>query len=148
MILIDANLLIYAVNADAPDHAEAKAWLESVLSGTETVGFAWVVLLAFLRVTTRPGLLARPLSVSSALDLVDSWLTQSCVVTVEPTPRHARILRDLLLPMGTGGNLTSDAHLAALSIGHGAELCSSDNDFARFPRLRWRNPLLRREQRG
>jgi len=148
MILVDANLLIYAVNADAPDHAEAKNWVEAVLSGTETVGFAWVVLLAFLRVTTRPGLLARPLSVTSALDLVDSWLAQACVITVDPTPQHAGILRDLLLPMGTGGNLTSDAHLAALAIEHGAELCSLDNDFARFPRLRWRNPLLGRGQRG
>lgn len=142
MILIDANLLIYAVNADAALHKEAKAWLESVLSGPETVGLAWVVLLAFLRVTTRVGLLDRPLSLEAAMDLVDDWLAQPGVVIVEPRRQHARVLRDLLLPQGTGGNLTSDAHLAALSIEHGAELCSSDRDFARFARLRWRNPLL------
>jgi hypothetical protein len=141
MILVDANLLIYAVNADAPLHRKAKSWLESALSGTETVGFSWNVLLAFLRLTTRPGLFRHPLSVGRAFDLVASWLDQESAAIVHPGPRHLLVLRELLLPLGAGGNLTSDAHLAAMAIEHRAELCSSDTDFARFPGLKWRNPL-------
>ena len=141
MIVVDANLLIYAVNEDAPFHARAKSWLEAAVSGTETVGLSWIVLLAFLRLTTKAGIFQRPLAVETALDLVDAWLQQPAVTIVEPTATHLRTLRDLLLPAGTGGNLTSDAHLAALAIEHGAELCSADSDFARFGRLRWRNPL-------
>jgi toxin-antitoxin system PIN domain toxin len=141
MILVDVNVLIYAVNEDAPLHRKAKSWLEAAISGTETVGLPWNVLLAFLRLTTRAGVFRTPLGVESAFDLADAWLQQPAVTTVEPTAQQLRILRDLVLPLGTGGNLTSDAHLAALAIEHGAELCSTDNDFARFPRLRWRNPL-------
>jgi toxin-antitoxin system PIN domain toxin len=141
VILIDANLLIYAVNQDAPAHRRAKKWLEAALAGPETVAFSWNVLLAFLRLTTRPGLFRRPLSWATAFDLIDSWLDQPCATVVTAGPRHLRILRELLLPLGAGGNLTSDAHLAALAIEHGAELCSSDSDFARFPGLAWRDPL-------
>jgi toxin-antitoxin system PIN domain toxin len=141
MILVDANLLIYAVNQDAPLNRKAKPWLESALSGKETVGFPWTVLLAFLRLTTRPGLFRRPLPVDTAFDVIASWLDQTSVTIVHPGPRHLSILRELIQPLGTGGNLTSDAHLAALAIEHGAELCSSDTDFARFPGLKWRNPL-------
>jgi|SRR6266567_6557322 len=141
MILIDANVLIYAVNSESPLHRKAKAWLEATLSGQDTVGLSWTVLLAFLRLTTRSGVFEKPLPVKTAFDVVDEWLAQPSVVTVDPTAQHLRTVRDLLLPLGTGGNLTSDAHLAALAIEHGAELCSSDNDFRRFPRLRWRNPL-------
>jgi uncharacterized protein len=142
MIVVDANLLIYAVNADAPRHREAKRWLETTLTGGETVGMPWNVLLAFLRLTTRPGVFRAPLPVETALDVIDQWLSEPAVIAVEPTARHAHVLRELLLEAGTGGNLTSDAHLAALAIEHGAELCSTDSDFARFPRLRWRNPLV------
>lgn len=142
MILLDANLLIYAVNEDAPLHRKARPWLETVLSGPQTVAFSWNVLLAFLRLTTRPGLFLRPLPLEVALDLIASWLDQPQAVIVHPGPRHLPILRELLSALGTGGNLTSDAHLAALAIEHGAELCSSDTDFARFPRLNWRNPLV------
>jgi toxin-antitoxin system PIN domain toxin len=141
MILVDANILIYAVNADAPLHRKAKLWLESILAGPDTMGLSWTVLLAFLRLTTRPGVFEKPLPSQTAFDIVDTWMTRPGVVTVEPTAQHLRVLRDLLTPLGTGGNLTSDAHLAALAIEHGAELCSSDSDFARFTRLRWRNPL-------
>jgi hypothetical protein len=141
MILLDANLLIYAVNADAPLHRKAKAWLESALSGHETVGFPWTVLLAFLRLTTRPGLFRRPLPAGTAFDLVASWLDQPPATIVHPGPRHLQLLRELLDPLGTGGNLTSDAHLAAMAIEHRAELYSSDTDFARFDGLKWRNPL-------
>ena len=141
MIIVDANLLIYAVNRDAPLHGKAKAWLEAAISGTETIGLSWTVLLAFLRLTTRTGLFQRPLPVETAFDMVDAWLQEPLVTVVEPTARHLTTLRDLVAPLGTGGNLTSDAHLAALAIEHNAQLCSTDNDFARFPRLRWRNPL-------
>lgn len=141
MILIDVNLLIYAVNEDAPLHRKAKVWVENAMSGAETVGLAWNVILAFLRLTTRPGVFRNPLKVETAFELVADWLNQPAVTPVEPTAQHLRTLRDLTLPLGTGGNLTSDAHLAALAIEHGAQLCSTDSDFARFPRLRWHNPL-------
>ncbi len=142
MTIVDVNLLIHAVNADSPFHQKAKSWLEAVVSGPETVGLPWLVLLAFLRLTTRTGLFRKPLAVETAFDLVDAWLQQPSVTAPEPTAHHLRVLRDLVLPLGTGGNITSDAHLAALAIEHGAELCSMDNDFARFRGLRWRNPLL------
>jgi uncharacterized protein len=141
MILVDANLLIYAVNEDSPLHKKAKSWLDDAISGPDTVGLSWNVLLAFLRLTTRANLFRNPLQVEIALDLMALWLDQPNVTVVEAGPRHLRILRELLLSLGSGGNLTSDAHLAALAIEHGAELCSSDNDFARFPGLRWSNPL-------
>jgi len=143
MIVVDVSLLIYAVNQDAANHGKAKAWLESAVSGTETVGLPWIVLLAFLRLTTRTGLFQKPLTVGAAFDLVDAWLQQPSVTVPEPTARHLQTMRDLMSPLGAGGNLTSDAHLAALAIEHGAELCSADNDFGRFSRLRWRNPLAR-----
>jgi toxin-antitoxin system PIN domain toxin len=141
MILLDANLLVYAVNADAPLNAKAKSWLESTLSGQETIGFPWNVLLAFLRLTTRPGLFRHPLTIDAAFRLLTSWLDEPSATIVHPGPRHLTVLRELLAPLGTGGNLTSDAHLAALAIEHGAELCSTDSDFARFNGLKWRNPL-------
>ena len=141
MILLDANILIYAVNADAPLNRKAKAWLESALSGQETVGFPWDVLLAFLRLTTRPGLFRQPLSVDKAFDLVASWLDRPSATVVQPGPRHLAVFRELLLPLGSRGNVASDAHLAAMAIENRAELCSSDTDFARFSGLKWRNPL-------
>jgi uncharacterized protein len=141
MILLDANLLIYAVNADAPLNRKAKSWLASVLSGQEAVGFSWNVLLAFLRLTTRPGMFRHPLPVDTAFALAATWLDQPCATIVHPGPRHLEVFRKLLEPLGTGGNLTSDAHLAALAIEHRAELYSSDGDFARFSGLKWCNPL-------
>ena len=142
MKLLDANLLLYSANEDAPLHAKARSWLETLLSGSETVGFTWLVLLAFLRLSTRAAVFPRPLEPGESLDLIDSWLSQPCSTVVDPGERHLRILRDLIAPFGTAGNLTSDAHLAALAIEHGAELCSCDSDFSRFPGLRWRNPLV------
>jgi toxin-antitoxin system PIN domain toxin len=141
MIVLDVNLLIYAVNEDALLHARAKPWLEKALSGPETVGFSWNVLIAFLRLTTRPSVFRNPLRIEAAFDLVSAWLDQSAATIVHAGPRHLQIMRELLLPIGSGGNLTSDAHLASLAIEHGAVLCSSDADFARFPGLKWKNPL-------
>lgn len=141
MILVDANVLIYAVDADAPHHARARHWLEEALSGTTRVGLPWVVLLAFLRVTTRDGILARPLTPRAAFDYIDSWLAQPNVEPVAPGPNHWPRLRSLLNSAGMAGNLTSDAHLAALAVEHGAALYSADNDFKRFPGLDHVNPL-------
>jgi uncharacterized protein len=141
VIVLDVNILIYAVNRDAPLHSRAKSWLEKALSGSETIGIPWTVLLAFLRLTTRPGLFRDPLRIGTAFDLIDFWLEQTSVSIIHPGPRHGEIMRELLEPLGTGGNLTSDAHLAALALEHRAELCSSDQDFQRFPGLKWRNPL-------
>lgn len=141
MILVDANLLIYAVNSDAVHHREARRWLEQTLSGATRLGFAWVVLLAFLRVTTHAAVFPQPLSPERALDYVDSWLDQPFAEAVAPGPGHWAILRSLLKHTGTAGNLTSDAHLAALAIEHESMVYSTDSDFQRFPGLEVRNPL-------
>jgi toxin-antitoxin system PIN domain toxin len=135
MRLVDANVLLYAINEDAREHGTARRWLETSLNGQETVAFAWVALLAFVRVSTRSGIFARPLDAETACGFVDEWLAQPVSVVLAPTPRHLSILRGLLHEAGTAGNLTSDAHLAALAIEHGAEIWSFDRDFDRFPGL-------------
>jgi len=139
--LPDTNLLVYAMDSSSARHAPARAWLDAQLSGTETIAFAWAVLLAFLRLSTNPRVFAAPLTPGEALDVIDGWLAQPSVTVIHPTERHPAVLRELLEPLGTAGNLTSDAHLAALAIEHGAELCSSDADFSRFAGLRWEDPL-------
>ena len=141
MKLPDLNLLLYAIDAEAPRHEPARGWLEEALSGTEEVGFAWVVMLGFVRISTNPAIFEQPLDAAEALDYVDEWLAQPVATIVHPTERHTTFLRELLKPLGTAGNLTSDAHLAALAIEHGAELCSCDTDFARFKGIRWTDPL-------
>jgi hypothetical protein len=141
MKLLDVNLLLYAVDKDAPRHGDARSWLEEALSGTESIAFTWSVLLAFLRLSTRSAVFPKPLRSEEAFALIESWLSQPCAVVVHATDRHVAILKELLLPLGTAGNLTTDAHLAALALEHGAELCSTDGDFARFPGLRWVNPF-------
>ena len=140
-MLPDLNLLLYAVDAGSPRHDAARPWLEERLSGTEEIGLAWMTLIGFARLITSQALLARPLSGSMALDVVDGWLARPQVVVLHPTDRHARILRGLLQGVGTAGNLVTDAHLAALAIEHGATLESSDHDFGRFAGLRWEDPL-------
>jgi toxin-antitoxin system PIN domain toxin len=117
-------------------------WWNGALSGAETVGLAWSVLLGFVRLTTSPLVVQLPISVDVALDYLERWLARDVTTIVEPTTRHVAVLRDLLADTGTGGNLVSDAHLAALAIEHGAELCSADRDFGRFRGLRWTNPLV------
>jgi len=139
--IVDVNVLLYAVNEDAPQHAKSRAWLEAALSGPEPLGFDWTVLLAFLRLSTRTAVFPRPLTPGQATDVLRSWLDQPCAEVVDPAERHLDVLERLLVPLGTAGNLTSDAHLAALALEFGAELCSCDADFARFPGLRWTNPL-------
>jgi uncharacterized protein len=142
--LPDVNLLLYAIDEDSSRFEQAGPWVEGLFGGTDTVALAWAVALAFVRLTTKPRVMAQPLSVDESLDVVDGWLARPNVVVVHPTDRHASVLRELLAPFGTGGNLTTDAHLAALSIEHGAELCSSDGDYSRFPGVRWHDPLRER----
>lgn len=144
MNLLDVNLLVYAHNSAAPEHAAAREWFEGVMSGTETVAFAWHTLLGFVRLTTRPAVMTPPLHAHAALDYVESWLAQPCATVVHPARRHLAVLRDLLDAVGTAGNRTPDAHLAAMAIEHGATLCSHDEDFGRFPGLRWLDPITAR----
>jgi toxin-antitoxin system PIN domain toxin len=139
--LPDVNLLLYGLDQTSPHHERARPWLEAILSGTEPVGFAWAVLLAFLRLSTRPQIFTNPLELEEAFEVIDGWLAQPCALLLHPTERHLAILRGLLEPLGAAGNLTSDAHLAALAIEHGGEVCSADTDFGRFRGLRWTNPL-------
>jgi toxin-antitoxin system PIN domain toxin len=139
--LVDANLLLYATDRQSARHDAARSWLAAQLSGPDSVAFAWSVLLAFLRLSTRGRIFEHPLSVERAFDVVEAWLAQPCVVILHPGERHATLVRQLLRPLGTAGNLVSDAHLAALAIEHGAELDSCDTDFSRFAGLRWVNPL-------
>jgi toxin-antitoxin system PIN domain toxin len=139
--VVDLNLLLYAVNRDSVHHAPAKAWLEHTLSSEETVAIPWVVALGFLRISTSPRVMPRPLAASQALEIVTSWLERPQVIALEAGDTHWRMLKPLLETAGTAGNLTTDAHLAALAIEHDATLCSTDSDFARFAALRWMNPL-------
>ena len=141
MKVLDLNVLLYAINRDSPRHAEAGAWLEAVMSGEETVGIPWVVVLGFIRIATNRRIFPRPMSTDDARLVVDGWFARDAVVALNPGDEHWRILSDLLAGTGSGGNLTTDSHLAALAIEHGAELCSTDADFARFPHLQWVNPL-------
>lgn len=140
MRLVDANVLLYAVNVDAHHHAAARRWLDDALSGQDTVAFAWTALLAFVRLATKEGLFPRPLTLDEAMDRVDAWLAASPAVLVEPTREHPRIVRRLLVGLGVGGNLVNDAHLAALALEHRCEIVSYDHDFDRFPGVRRRAP--------
>lgn len=141
MILPDINLLLYAHNEAAPLHPQARAWWEDLLSRQQPVGLPWVVVLGFIRITTHPQVLLDPLRPAEAMARVESWLEVPSVEILEPGPRHLGILRDLFEATTVGGNLSSDTHLAALAIEHQCQLCSNDLDFARFPGLRWVNPL-------
>lgn len=140
MKLVDANVLLYAVNEDAVHHDESRRWLDGALSGGDTVGFSWIVLLAFVRLSTKEGLFPRPLALDGAMDRVDAWLGAAPAVIVEPSADHGRILRSLLAGVGVGGNLVNDAHLAALAVANRCPVVSYDNDFARFAGVRWLTP--------
>lgn len=140
MRLVDANVLLHAINAQAREHEAARSWLTAALAGTEVVGLAWAVLLAFLRVSTHPAIFPRPLQADQAAGAVEAWLGSPQAVLVEPTRRHLSLLGGLLRETGTAGNLVGDAHLAALALEHDATVVSFDRDFGRFEGLRWRLP--------
>lgn len=141
MILVDANLLLYAVNSAAAQHEAARLWLDATLSGTEEAGFAWPVILAFMRISTHPGLFPRPLSISAAAAKMEAWLGQPVARVLDPGTGHWTRLAEVLRQTQCAGNLIQDAHLATLAMEYGARLCSTDADFSRFPKLNWRNPL-------
>lgn len=141
MILVDANLLIYAHVRTFAQHARAREWLDTRLNGVAPVGLPWTSLLAFLRLTTNPRVFERPEPVSEAWRQVLSWLAAERTWIPQPTERHREILGELLAAPGVHANLVQDAHLAALAVEHGLILCSTDGDFARFAGVRWENPL-------
>lgn len=140
-ILVDANLLIWAHHEQFPRHAAARGWLAATLSSTPLVGIPWPSILAFLRMSTHPRVLTRPLTIDVAWSVVRGWSSRPNVRLPVPTDRHPAILERLLMTGRASGNHTTDAHLAALAIEWGFELQSADRDFARYPELRWRDPL-------
>lgn len=146
MKLVDANVLIYAVDSRAENHAAAKGWLDAALSGghRETVLLPWISLLAFVRLVTHPAVYELPLTTDQALSVAEAWLGRPNVVTPEPDTAHARRMRTLLSATGRGGNLVNDAHLAAIALQYGATVVTFDRDFARFPELDWEAPGLGR----
>jgi toxin-antitoxin system PIN domain toxin len=139
--IVDLNVLLYAVNSDAVQHKRVRAWWEKAVNDEETVGLAWVVLLGFLRLSTNPRVLPRPLAPEAACTKIDKWLSLENIRVVRETDNHWQKLRPLLRDSGSAGNLTTDAHLAALALSYDAVLVSCDADFARFNGLRWENPL-------
>ncbi len=141
MILPDLNTLIHSYNSDSPLHEPARLWWESLMSNTIPVGLAWVVILGFIRITTHRTILQHPLPVESACGHARSWLAQPQVSVIHPGEQHADLLFHLLQTVGAAGNLTTDAHLAALAIEYHAELHTTDADFARFPGLKWSHPF-------
>ncbi len=141
MMLVDANLLLYAEDSLSPSHEPARIWWDAQLSGTAPVGLCWTVLNAFIRIATHPRVYAHPLRSEQAIARVTSWLEQPCVRLVQPTSRHWDVFQRMLIEGQAVANLVTDAHLAALALEHGGVLYSTDRDFARFPGLRWKNPL-------
>ena len=141
MILVDANLLVYAHVRSFQQHDKAQSWLDSVFNGNSRVGLPWHSLLAFLRIVTNPRIFQAPESMSDAWQQVEAWLDCEAGWIPEPTERHREVLGSLLTASGMQANLVPDAHLAALAIEHGLILCSTDGDFGRFQNLRWQNPL-------
>lgn len=135
MKVVDINVLLYATMRGFPQHAACREFLEQALGGSEPLGLTWLVMMGFLRISTKPQLFERPLTMDEAIDLLEFWIAQPAATLVAPSERHTRVLRDLLGHVGTAGNLTSDAHLAAIAIEHGAAIVSCDRDFTRFPGL-------------
>jgi uncharacterized protein len=146
VIIPDANLILYAHNAADPDHAAARAWWEDLLARDTPIGISIVVVLAFLRLSTSSRVLKEPLSTKESTERVAEWFALPSLHLIQPGPHHITILLELIRKSGSSGNLTTDAHLAALAIEFNAELHSSDHDFGRYLGLRWRNPLVARRR--
>ena len=141
MKFVDANILLYAEDENSPSHEKACAWWDAQLSGSAPVCLSWAVIGAFILIGTNPRLFARPLTMNQAVARIQSWLDQPCVRLIRETDRHWIVFQEMLAGSGATGNLVTDAHLAAIAIEHNCELNSCDSDFARFPKLKWRNPL-------
>lgn len=142
MILPDVNLLVYAHNADSRQHAAAINWWRNLVSGRDPVAICCASLVGFVRITTHPGIQSNPLSIDEAFEITDSWFEAPNVQWLHPGSRHYSLFQSLLKHVGVGGNLVSDAHLAALALEHNCELHSNDTDFGRFKGLNWVNPLV------
>jgi toxin-antitoxin system PIN domain toxin len=138
--VVDANVLLHAVNSRSPHHERARVWLDGALEAQEPVGFAWTVVLAFLRLSTHPAVYARPLTTREAVDAMRDWLSRPSAVLIEPMTRHLDLLAGLLETTGAAGNLVNDAHLAAVAVENDAIVVSFDADFARFAGVRWEPP--------
>lgn len=143
MIILDVNLLLYAVIGGFPQHRATHDWFEATLNGQAQVGLPGPAIFGFLRISTNPRVLESPLPVDAAIGYVRGWVDRPNVEFLRPGPLHLDIAFDLLTGIGTAGNLTTDVQLAAYAIELDAELCSNDTDFGRFPQLRWVNPLAR-----
>lgn len=141
MILVDANILLYAEDALSSLHQQARQWWDSMLSGSEPVCLCWTVLSAFIRIGTNPRVFEHPLSFEQARTRIQSWLDQPCTRIVRPTERHWTLFQQMLNDGQAIANLVTDAHIATIALEHGCTLASSDGDFARFPKLKWINPL-------
>jgi toxin-antitoxin system PIN domain toxin len=141
MILPDINLLIYAHDETSKYHSPAKQWWGDQLNGSQMIGLSWVTLLGFIRLLTNPRIYQNPYSPAEILPIVKTWLDQPHVKIIHPSEQHFKLLANLIEQIGTAGNLTTDAHLAALAIERGLILQTTDADFARFPGLKWNNPL-------
>jgi uncharacterized protein len=144
VILVDANLLLYAANHAAPEHEAARTWLDARLSGTARVALPWPSLLAFVRLATNPIVMSRPASMAAAWRQVEEWLAAEPVWIPNSTEQHADVMARFCTSPWMTSRLVPDAHLAALAVEHGLTLCSTDGDFARFPGLAWQNPLAAR----
>jgi toxin-antitoxin system PIN domain toxin len=144
LILVDANILLYAEDQLSPHHDAARAWWDAELSGSSPVCLCWTVLGAFIRIGTNPRVFEHPLSLDQALARIQSWLDQPCSRIIRPTERHWHVFQEMLCNGQAVANLVTDAHLAALAVEHGCELISTDSDFSRFAGVRWRNPLRQR----
>ena len=141
MILPDINLLVYAYDSTSPWHTKAAKWWQECLSGRTPVGISWVVALGFVRLWTNPRVFANPMGIDEATANVEAWLARRIVQIINPGPRHAELLFGFLRTEGRGGNLTTDAHLAALAIEARAVIYTADTDFLRFTGVKWVNPL-------
>ena len=141
MILVDANILLYAEDSLSPLHQQARLWWDDQLSGSGPVCLCWPVLSAFIRIGSNPRVFEHPLSLEQAIDRIQSWLDHPCTRVIRPTEHHWTIFQQMLTGGKASANLVSDARLAALAVEHGCELASTDSDFARFPKLKWVNPL-------
>lgn len=140
MKVVDANVLLYAINDDTTRHRSARDWLTEALNNQEPVGFTWIVILAFLRLSTSHVVFPRPLSINTATEVIEDWLAQPSAVVLEPRAGHLTRVRDLLTATGSGGNLINDAHIAAVALDRKSTVMSYDVDFTRFPGVRWEQP--------
>jgi uncharacterized protein len=139
-VIVDANILLYAVDGSSPFHEPSREWLEAALNGPSRIGLPWTTLTAFLRISTHPRASRQPLTPGQAWEFIAEWLEAEPAWIPAPTARHAEVLQRLIVGGDLRGNLIMDAHVAALAIEHGVGVCSADSDFARFPDVRWVNP--------